>query len=336
MSVHLKKLEEQVMVITGASSGIGLCTARLAARQGVKVVAASRNEDELKEVVRSIKEAGGMAAYCVADVARADDVRKIVDVAVKEFGGFDTWVNNAGVSIYGRLTETPLEEKRRLFDVNFWGVVHGSMAAVEHMRERGGAIINLGSVVSERAIPLQGIYSASKHAVKAYTDALRMELEEEGLPISVTLIKPTGINTPYTEHARNHMGVKATLPPPVYDPELVAGAILSAAKTPRRDVVVGGAGKMFGFMEKWMPRATDKIMEATMFDAQKGNGPPQGGDALFKPSPRSGNIHGDYDGHTMKTSAYTAAQLNPVTATILGMGLAIVGLKTLQVVLSKS
>src|SRR5688572_3903559 len=136
MSVHLKKLDEQVMVITGASSGIGLCTARLAAKQGVKVVLASRNEDELKEVARNIKEQGGQAAYCVADVARPDEVAKIAEVAQREFGGFDTWVNNAGVSIYGRLTETPLEEKRRLFDVNFWGVIHGCKVAVDHLRTR--------------------------------------------------------------------------------------------------------------------------------------------------------------------------------------------------------
>src|SRR5439155_6660231 len=115
------------------------------------------------------------------------------------------------------------EDHQRLMQTNFWGVVHGSTVAARHLRERGGgAIINLGSIVSDRAIPLQGMYSASKHAVKGYTDALRMELEEEGAPIAVTLVKPAGINTPFPRHAKNYMEREATLPPPVYAPEVVA------------------------------------------------------------------------------------------------------------------
>jgi NAD(P)-dependent dehydrogenase (short-subunit alcohol dehydrogenase family) len=191
----LKALADQVIVITGASSGIGLATARLAAERGARLVLASRNEEDLRRACDEIRAKGGRATFVVADVAVPQAVDRIAATAIDEFGGFDTWVNNAGVSIYGKLTEIPLADKRRLFDTNFWGVVHGCRSAVRHLRERGGAIINIGSIVSDRAVPLQSIYSASKHAVQGYTDGLRMELEHEKLPISVTLVKPSAIDT---------------------------------------------------------------------------------------------------------------------------------------------
>ncbi|HEX8920718.1 MAG TPA: SDR family oxidoreductase, partial [Pyrinomonadaceae bacterium] len=187
MNVQLKKLGEQIIVITGASSGIGLVTARTAARQGAKLVLAARSEDALRQLVDEIKMEGGEAISVVADVGQEQDVRRIAEAAIQRFGGFDTWVNNAGVSIYGRVLEVSMEDHRQLFETNYWGLVHGSRVAAEHLRTRGGAIINVGSSLSDRAIPLQGTYCASKHAVKGYTDVLRMELEEEDAPISVTL-----------------------------------------------------------------------------------------------------------------------------------------------------
>ena len=169
---------------------------------------------------------------------------RVAAEAVRAFGGIDTWVNNAGVSIYGKLTEVPMADKKRLFDVNFWGVVNGCRTAVHHMRERGGTIINIGSIVSDQAVPLQGIYSASKHAVQGYTNALRMELEHDKLPIAVSLVKPSAIDTPYLEHARNYMEAAPSFPPPVYAPEVVATTILKCAERPVRDVTVGGGGRM--------------------------------------------------------------------------------------------
>src|SRR5207237_3691332 len=139
---------------------------------------------------------------------------------------------NAGVSVYGKLMDVPLADLRQLFETNFWGVVYGSRVACEYLRMRGGALINIGSTLSDRAIALQGIYSASKHAVKGFTDALRMELEEQGAPVSVTLIQPTSINTPFPRHAKNYMEAEATLPPPVYAPDVVADAILHCAENP--------------------------------------------------------------------------------------------------------
>jgi len=205
MGVKLKRIEDQVVVITGASSGIGLATAKMAAERGARVVLVARDGDGLASARVEIEGSGGRAITVIADVSVLDDVHEIARRTVDAFGGFDTWVNNAGLSIYGPIEEVPVEDARRLFDVNYWGVVHGSLTAITHLKEHGGAIINLGSITSDRAIPLQGHYSASKHAVKAFTDALRMEVEKEGAPVSLTLIKPGAIDTPFPEHARNYM-----------------------------------------------------------------------------------------------------------------------------------
>src|SRR5688572_28599779 len=177
MTLKLRRLREQVIVITGASSGIGLTTAEMAAEAGARVVLNSRSEMDLRAACDRISSRGGRATYVVGDVADADAMEMVANRAIAEFGGLDTWVNNAGIGMYGRSTEMSLADKRRLFDVNFWGVVHGCRTAVRYLRNRGGAIINIGSVASDRTIPLLGMYSASKHAVKGYTDGLRMELE---------------------------------------------------------------------------------------------------------------------------------------------------------------
>ncbi len=332
MKLKLKRIKNQVIVITGASSGIGLATAEMAVKRGARVVLASRNQEELHRIAQQLNKIygarGQAAAWAVADVAEPDQVQNIADTAVRAFGGFDTWVNNAAVSIYGRLREIPLVEKRRLFDVNFWGVVHGCRSALPHLRSRGGAIINIGSVLSERAIPIQGIYSASKHAVKAYTDALRMECEADGLPVSVTLIKPAAIDTPYTEHARNHMPNAPTHQPPVYAAEVAAEAILACAQAPRRDLFVGGGAAAFSIMERFAPRVADRYMERAMMEKGQMRETPEPAmreDALFSHPRREGRTEGDYEGHVSRSSAYTSTALHPArnAAMILaGIGLA--------------
>jgi short-subunit dehydrogenase len=327
MAVRLKPIKEQVVVITGATSGIGLATARLAHARGARVVLNGRNEEALHALEREL---GGPQARAVAvpgDVASWDLMNELADEAIKHFFGFDTWVNNAGVSIYGRLEEVPLEEHRRLFDTNLWGVVHGSLVAARHLRTRGGALINIGSTLSDRAIPLQGMYSASKHAVKGFTDALRMELEAEGAPVSVTLVKPGAIDTPYTEHAKSYLESFPKNPPPVYAPETVARTILHAAEHPVRDVFVGGGGKLISLLGNVAPRATDWLMERTMLAAQHSGRPPHGRNGLYAPS---GELRerGEYEtgdgGHVARTSAYTTASLRPwlSTALVAGIGLA--------------
>jgi short-subunit dehydrogenase len=327
--VRLKKLQDQTIVITGASSGIGLVTARQAARRGARVVLNARNEEALNKIVSDIESAGGTASYVVGDVGRFDDVQRIADEAVANFGGFDTWVNNAGVSIYGPVLDQSLDDQRRLFETNYWGVVHGSMVACQHLRTRGGALINVGSVLSDRAIPVQGTYCASKHAVKGYTDALRMELQKEGSPISVTLIKPSAIDTPYIQHAKNLLETEPLNPPPVYSPDIVADAILHCAQHPERDVIVGGGGKVLFEMAHHAPQLMDTWMEATMFDFQRSERSKSDShrDSLHA-AVADGEERGGYSGHVAKSSFYTQAALHPllVGALIAGTGLAAIGL----------
>jgi short-subunit dehydrogenase len=308
-----KRLRDQVMVITGASSGIGLATARMAAAHGARVVLTSRNERDLRVAVEEIDARGGRATHVVADVAMPDEMDRVANVAIREFGGFDTWVNNAGVSIYGKLVDVPMEDKKRLFDTNFWGVVNGCRTAVRYFANRGGTIINIGSVVSDRAIPLQGMYSASKHAVRGYTDALRMELEHDQVPITVTLVKPASINTPFVDHARNYMADAPTLPPPVYAPEVVARAILKCAERRIREITVGGGGRMITAFGRLAPRTTDAVMERALFDAQQDDRrPAQSIDSLYRPT-RDGRASGPYAGHVMQSSLYTRAVMSDVT-----------------------
>ncbi|MBX9601101.1 MAG: SDR family oxidoreductase [Bryobacteraceae bacterium] len=314
--MRLKPLNRQVMVITGATSGIGLVTARMAVQRGARVVLAARNESALRDLAGEL---GESAAYAVADVADEAQVHGIAEVALDRFGHFDTWVNDAGVSIYGNLIDLNMEDQRRLFDTNFWGLIHGCRVAIEHMQDRGGALINIGSVLSERSIPLQGIYCASKHAVKGYTETLRMELEKARIPISVTLIKPSAIDTPYKDHAKNYLDVKPQNPPPVYAPEAVARAILHCAQHPRRDVTIGGGGKMITVLEHFAPGAADFYMKTFLFDQQQTDIPAarHAADSLYTPS--SGmEERGGYAGRVMESSIYTSAVLmNPLAATAL-------------------
>src|SRR5215203_4978823 len=144
MNVKLKKLSDQVIVITGASSGIGLVTARMAAKDGARLVLNARNDEALQLVCDEINAMGGDAVHVAGDVGQFDDVQNIADEAIRRFRGFDTWINNAGVSIYGRMLDQSLEDQRRLFDTNYWGVVHGSVVACAHLRIKGGALINVG------------------------------------------------------------------------------------------------------------------------------------------------------------------------------------------------
>src|SRR5687768_14714064 len=249
MKHQLKKLEEQVVVITGASSGIGLATARMAAERGARLVLNSRDEIDLADAAASIQESGGSATVVVGDVADRATMDRIADAALRQFSRIDTWINNAGVSIYGKIEEVPVEDARRLFETNYWGVVNGSLAALPHLRENGGALINVGSILSETGYALQGHYAASKHAVKGFTDSLRIELEHDRAPVSVTLIEPAAVDTPYPEHAENYLGVKPHHVPPVYAPEVVANSILTSAEYQHLYVIYAGVGRMLLAME---------------------------------------------------------------------------------------
>lgn len=312
MKIPLKKISNQVIVITGATSGIGLTTARLAAKRGAKLVLAARNEDALKQLSYELIKRGSEVAYATADVGVEDDVKKIAQTAIDRFGGFDSWINNAGISIFGSVEDISLDDQRQLFQTNFWGVVHGSLVAISHLKKHGGALINLGSEVSDCALPLQGMYAASKHAVKGFTDSLRLELEQQNAPVSVTLIKPAAIDTMFVEHAKNYLPVEPKLPPPIYAPEVAADAILFAAENPRRDIFVGGAAKLLASGAYYAPRMLDGYMKRFLFKQQ------QSRFAVKERRLNSLYTHGQdlrerygYDGHVFESSLYTKAVLHP-------------------------
>ena len=292
MGKSLKPINEQVIVITGATSGIGLATALLAAESGARLVLAARTQRTLDDLVQHVKEMGGDAVAVQADVASRDDLRDVADAAIENFGRIDTWINDAGVSIYARLLESTDEDNRRLFNTNFWGVVYGTEAAMPYLKESEGALINLGSEVSEAVVPLQGIYSASKHAVKGFTDALRIEFEHDEVPVTVTLIQPGATDTPFPQHARNYLGNEPKLPTPLDDPFDVAKAILEAATHEKRSIKVSAMAKLNTTMAKLAPPLADRMAVKQMDRQTHDSAPINPAGALHRPAPPSGRVHG--------------------------------------------
>lgn len=256
----MKSIFDQVVVVTGASSGIGRATVELTAERGARVVLAARSEQTLHDIARRIDASGERTLVVPCDVADQTQVREVADATIERFGRIDTWVNNAGLGLYGHLDENNPEDARRLFDVNFWGVVYGSLTALPHLRRSGGALINVGSEVSEAAMPVLGMYVASKHAVKGFTDCLRIEQEIlDNADVAVTLIQPTAVDTPFPHHARNFMDREPSLPTPLIEPRKVAEAILDAAVRHTRDKKVGTKAFINTAIAKFSPRMGDKL-----------------------------------------------------------------------------
>jgi short-subunit dehydrogenase len=257
----LKPLSEQAIVITGATSGIGLATARKAARAGACVFLIARGEKDLARLTEELQATGARVAHAVADVADFDALSEAAEKCGRLFGGFDTWVNNAGISIFGPIREVSLDDQRRLFETNYWGVVNGSLIAADHLRRRpgGGTIVNVGSTLSDAPVPIQGVYSASKHAVKGFTNAFRMELMRDRAPVAVSLVKPSAIDTPYNRHARNITGQAVQNPQPVYATPVVADTILWCATHPIREITVGGGGRIIASFYAALPGLAEPL-----------------------------------------------------------------------------
>src|SRR5687768_1450466 len=310
-----KPLGQQVVVITGTSQGIGRETALQMATRGASLVLAARNEKALTELAAQVERVGGQAETVVTDVADHEQVERLAQRAIQRFGRIDTWVNNAAVSIYATVEQMEPEEMERLIRVNLLGQMYGSRAAIPHMRRRGGGtIVNVGSALSERAIPLQAAYVASKHGIQGFSEALRLELAHEETGIEVVLILPSSMNTPLFNFARSKMGVQPMPVPPVYEPGVVAEAICHAAEHGGREIVVGGWGKLLTVGQWLSPSLLDRYMlhGARAWKQQKTNRPDDTRDNLFEASTGEGATTGEFGEGSKSTSLYTTyLELHP-------------------------
>jgi NAD(P)-dependent dehydrogenase (short-subunit alcohol dehydrogenase family) len=254
-------LEQHVVVLTGASSGIGRAAAVRFGARGACVVLAARGRSALEAAAGEVQAAGGIALVVPTDVADFEQVQALARAAVERFGRIDTWVNGASVSMYGTMSDLAVPEIARLVQVNLMGQVHGVKAALPVMRTQGtGTIIAISSGLGARAVPLQVPYCASKRAVVGLMEGLRMEERRAGSGVVLTTVLPSSINTPLFDHAPSVMGVRPAPIPPVYDPVVVADALVFAATHPRRDIYIGAAARQLDLLERLSPALADRVL----------------------------------------------------------------------------
>lgn len=295
--MQLKPINQQVIAVMGASSGIGRLTAFMFAQKGAKVMVSARSEAGLKSLVEEIHLFGGDAEYVVADVSELEQVQVVVDKTVTRYGRLDTWVNAAATGVIAPFKDITAEEFRRVVDVTLMGQVYGVMAALPYLKQEGrGAIICVSSMEGRRSLPLQSPYSTAKHGLEGFLESLRVELQHEKLPISVTSILPAVINTPYYNKIRTKLGVKPTGIPPYYQPHIVADAIIYAAEHPTRDFIAGDVGRVLDLLQKLSPEVVDALLLATAFIGQRTNDlkSEDAPDNLFTPIEGYNKIEGDF------------------------------------------
>lgn len=295
--MQLKPINQQVVAVVGASSGIGRETALKFAQRGASLVVAARSEPGLNSLVEEIQSFGGKATYVIADVSDFEQVKAIADKAVAQYGRLDTWVHAAATGILATFDQITPQEFQRVVDVNLMGQVYGAMAALPHLKKEGrGALIHISSMEGRRSLPLQSPYCAAKHGLEGFLESLRVELQHEKLPISVTSILPSVINTPYYNKVRTKLGVKPTGIPPYYQPIIVTDAILYAAEHPIRDFIVGDVGRVLDVLQRISPELVDSILLLIGFVGQRTNEPKSadGPDNLFEPIPGYDRVEGDF------------------------------------------
>ncbi len=295
----------RVVVITGASSGVGRATARAFAEQGADVALLARGQEGLEAAAKEVEAAGGRALALQVDVADPDAVDAAAAVAEERLGPLDVWVNNAMTAVLALVRETSPAEFKRVTEVTYLGVVHGTLAALRRMQPRDrGVIVQVGSALAFRSIPLQASYCAAKHAVEGFTEALRCELLHEHSHVRLVSVHLPGLNTPQFDH------VKTTLPrhprpvPPVYQPELAARAITWAADHPRRTVLVGAPTPLTIWAGRLAPGLVDRYLARTNIQAQQGDQPipPDRPHYLWEPLPGDPGAHGDFGGEAKERS----------------------------------
>src|SRR4028118_1597180 len=286
--MQLKPINQQVVAVVGASSGIGRESALQFAKRGAKLVVSARSESKLASLVDEIRRFGGEATGVVADVSVFEQVKAIADRTVEVYGRLDTWVHVSAVGIFATFDNTTPEEFKRVIDVSLMGQVYGAMAALPHLKREGrGALIHISSMEGVRSLPYQSAYSAAKHGVEGFLEAMRVELQHENIPISVTSIKPAVIDTPFWDNVRTKLGVKPSGIPPYYSPSLVADAILYVAEHPTRDFFVGDAARALDFLQRLSPSLVDSLLLLVGFPLQRSNVPKSedGRNHLYEPVP---------------------------------------------------
>jgi short-subunit dehydrogenase len=298
-------MSARTIVITGASAGVGRATARAFGERGCNVALLARGRDGLQGAAKEIEAGGGRPLVIEVDVADPAAVDDAADAVERGFGPFDVWVNNAMTSVFGEFAELSVEEFRRVTEVTYLGTVHGTMAALHRMIPRNrGVIVQVGSALAYRSIPLQAAYCGAKHAVKGFTDSVRCELLHRNSGVQITMVQLPGLNTPQFDICRAKMPRLPRPVPPLYQPEVAADAIVWASEHPRREVHVGGATTAAIFANKIVPGALDRYLARTNYDAQQReeSADPSRPDDLFAPVPGDQGAHGPFDREAKRLS----------------------------------
>lgn len=313
MAITLKPLAEQVVVVVGCSSGIGRLAAHRLAASGARLVLSARDPDALAEVLDDVRAHGATDAVAVpADVVIPDDLDRVARTAMDAFGRLDTWVQLAAVSLYAEFEKTTPHEFRRVIEVNLLGQAYGAMAALPRLRQTGsGALIEISSVEAEVPLPYQSAYAASKHGMAGFLRSLRAELQGEGVPIAVTQILPSGIDTPLFDNARSRIGVRPRPAPPVYDPNVVVDLILYAAAHPSGDLYAGGGGWALAITRRLSPRAVEIVLARLGRRVQRSDEPRSeaAADNLEAPLAATDQVRGGFSGR--RRSVATWLQTHP-------------------------
>src|SRR2546421_399448 len=315
----------EVVVITGASAGLGRATARAFAREGAHIGLLARGRDGLEGARRDVERLGGRALALPTDVADAAQVEQAAEVAEHEFGPIDVWVNNAMVSVFSPVKEMKPEEYKRVTEVTYLGVVYGTLAALKRMLPRDrGVIVQVGSALAYRGIPLQSAYCAAKHAIQGFVDSLRCELLHDKAQVRVTMVHLPAMNPPQFSWVKSYLPNKPQPVPPIYQPEVGAEAILFAAHHDRREMYVGYPTVEAIVGDKIAPGLADRYLAKNGYDAQQTSEPvePDRRDNLWEPVPGDHGGHGEFDERASATSPQLWANVNRNWLAIAGAGLA--------------